>query len=166
MSRPWRIEKWEKAWLVVSLVVLLGFVARIALVQAEYIRKTIAREERIAAPFENPDCAPLLKAPVEELPHLEALREAESPCYEVVDFRLWRHKRGQPSEISADEFRTSRWQLMKKFFHLSHWEWVYYRDRFLLGMAFLPLLYGVGLIATRLWNRSARRPAGEYLAPH
>ena len=166
MSRPWRIKKWEKAWLVVSLVVLLGLVARVALIQAEKVRYTIAWQEKLAAPFENPVCAPLLKAPVEQLPRLETLGEAESPCFGVVAFRLWRHKHGQPSEVRADEFRSSRWQLVKDFFHLRDRQWVELRDFSFLAMAFLPSLYGVGLIATGIWKLAARRSAENDVVLH
>jgi len=124
VNRAWKIEKWEKAWLVVSLVVVLGLVARLALIQAEHVRYTIAWENEVTAPFENPVCAPLLKAPVEQLPRLEDL-DRRDPCWGVVSFRRYRHEHGKRSEVRADEFRTSRWALVKKFFHLSHWEWVY-----------------------------------------
>jgi len=161
VKRAWRIEKWEKAWLAVCLAVLLGLVARVALVQADRVRAAAAFYEPLAAPFENPACAPFLKVPVEQLPRLENLG-AGNACSTVIDIRRGRHARGEATEVTADEFRPSRWELVQRFCRL-HVDSVH---PFLLAMAFLPSLYGVGLIAARLWRRGARCSARDGAAPN
>ena len=161
VNRTWKIERWERAWLALSLAVLFGLVAHVVFAQADRVLRSIAEEERIAAPFENPACAPLLKGPVEQLPSLETL-DPESPCRKVIAYRVFMHKWGKPSEISPGAFRTSRGEHMKRLSWGLNWHTL---EPFLLAMAFLPSLYGVGLIAARLWRRGAGRSARDGAAP-
>lgn len=76
----------------------------------------------------------------------------EHPCYLVVGIRRFKHESGEPSQITADDLRRSTWGLFKRYWHRRT-----FLDLLDFAMVCLGLFYGVGLIATRLWGRIARR---------
>jgi len=157
-DRSKKLETWEKGWIVVCVVVLFGLVGWSAVIEGRRALHAIAFEDVFVAPFENPVCAPLLKAPVEQLPPIKTLVDRESPCVVVVYHRLWLHNRGKPSEVSAEQVRMGRWTLVKPYVRRMAEDAV---AALVFTAVFSSLLYGAGLVATRLWRRRRARAASR-----
>ena len=149
------IGNWEKAWLVVCLAVSLGLLVRGALIQADSMHGYLAYLDVVVAAYDNPVCAPLVRVPIERLPHRKGLDVSNRCNWAVVELR-YRHEHGMPPVVGADELRAGPWELVKKF-----WLTREAFGFFFLATACFALLFGIGLVAIRLWRRAARHFARD-----
>jgi hypothetical protein len=136
MKRRTRIKRWEAAWLAASGLILLVLLALVAYSYAGELRWAADLREQIASAFEHPACERLTRVPVSELPEAGV----EAPCPWVVFERRRAHEMNRPTQITAADVRA--WPLLWPRSYRLSGLW----DMFLLALALLPALYGIGLL--------------------
>jgi hypothetical protein len=152
-----RIKRWEAAWLAASGLILLVLLARVAYSYAEEFRRAEDLREQIASAFEHSACERLTRVPVAELPEGS---DVEAPCLWVVFERRLAHERNRPTQITAADVRA--WPLLWPTSYRLDGLW----DMFLLALALLPALYGLGLVTEFVVARRRRKASPGRIGEH
>ena len=150
-----RIRRWEAAWLGLLAVGMLAAAAVGVLPCLDEWRRNTAWRDAIMAAFENPACKVLLNAPADRLLDDRALTRYDAACTPIVAVRRALHANAEPSTLSAafiNERWTPRWSCVAQCADCG-------LDALLLVLAFMPVLYGLGLVMRRtVPDRPPARP--------